>query len=93
MRKMLGLMTRLHNRISVRDFGLNNITDADGLAVASPSGFVGKTLEQMISGVYTSYSILLTENAILKFMHCISICQTRPILSGQQVEAWYLRIL
>jgi len=50
---LLGLMTRLHNQISVRDFGLNNVTDADGLAVASPSGFVGKTLEQMISGVYT----------------------------------------
>ena len=33
--------------------GLNNVTDADGLAVGSPSDFVGKTLEQMISGVYT----------------------------------------
>lgn len=50
---LLGLMTRLHNQISVHDFGLNNVTDADGLAVGSPSGFVGKTLEQMISGVYT----------------------------------------
>ncbi len=50
---LLGLMTRLHNRISVYDFGLNNETDADGLAVGSPSGFVGKTLEKMISGVYT----------------------------------------
>ncbi len=50
---LLGLMTRLHNRVSVRDFGLNNVTDADGLAVGSPSGFVGKTLVQMISGVYT----------------------------------------
>jgi D-serine dehydratase len=39
----------------MRCFGiiLNNVTDADGLAVGSPSGFVGKTLEQMISGVYT----------------------------------------
>ena len=50
---LLGLMTRLHDQISVGDFGLNNETDADGLAVGSPSGFVGKTLEQMISGVYT----------------------------------------
>ena len=50
---LLGLMTRLHNQINVRDFGLNNMTDADGLAVGSPSGLVGKTLEQMISGVYT----------------------------------------
>lgn len=50
---LLGLMTRLHNRVSVCDFGLNNVTDADGLAVGTPSGFVGKNLEQMISGVYT----------------------------------------
>lgn len=50
---LLGLMTELHNRINVRDFGLDNRTDADGLAVASPSGFVGKTLKQMISGVFT----------------------------------------
>ncbi len=50
---LLGLMTQLHDRINVRDFGLNNRTDADGLAVASPSGFVGQALEQMISGVFT----------------------------------------
>lgn len=50
---LLGLMTKLHNRINVYDFGLNNKTDADGLAVASPSAFVGKTLENLISGVFT----------------------------------------
>ena len=50
---LLGLMTRLHDRINVHDVGLDNVTDADGLAVGSPSGFVGKTMEQMISGVYT----------------------------------------
>lgn len=50
---LLGLMTRLHDQISVHDFGLTNQTDADGLAVGRASGFVGKTLEEMISGVYT----------------------------------------
>ena len=50
---LLGLMTRLHNRINVYDFGLDNKTEADGLAVASPSGFIGKSMEQMISGVFT----------------------------------------
>lgn len=50
---LLGLMTGLNNKINVHDFGLNNVTDADGLAVGSPSGFVGKTLQQMISGVFT----------------------------------------
>ena len=50
---LLGLMTRLHDRIRVQDFGLDNVTAADGLAVGRPSGFVGKTLERMISGVFT----------------------------------------
>ena len=50
---LLGLMTGLHNHINVHDFGLDNITDADGLAVGTPSGFVGRTLQHLISGVYT----------------------------------------
>ena len=50
---LLGLLTDKHNEISVQDFGIDNITEADGLAVGRPSGFVGKTLKNLISGVYT----------------------------------------
>lgn len=50
---LLGLMTGLHEKIAVSDIGLDNKTAADGLAVGRPSGFVGKTLEQLISGSYT----------------------------------------
>lgn len=50
---LLGLMTRKHNEVSAQEFGIDNITDADGLAVGRPSGFVGKTLEKDISGVFT----------------------------------------
>lgn len=50
---LLGLLTQLHENISVQDFGLDNKTCADGLAVGRPSGLVGRNLNQMISGVYT----------------------------------------
>ena len=50
---LLGLATNLHERVAVTDFGLDNITAADGLAVARPSGFIGRILAPLIDGVCT----------------------------------------
>ncbi len=50
---LVGLMTEKHDEISIQEFGIDNKTEADGLAVGRPSGFVGKTLKNLISGVYT----------------------------------------
>ncbi|MBN8210303.1 D-serine ammonia-lyase [Bacillus sp. NTK071] len=50
---LLGLMTGGHDKISVQDFGIDNMTAADGLAVGRPSGFVGREIQSIIDGVYT----------------------------------------
>jgi D-serine dehydratase len=50
---LLGLMTQKHNLVSAADFGLIDKTEADGLACARPSGFVGQTLIRDIAGAFT----------------------------------------
>ena len=49
---MLGMATGLHNKVSVNDFGIDNKTIADGLAVGRASGFVGKEMQPFIDGCY-----------------------------------------
>ncbi|MCY1436358.1 D-serine dehydratase [compost metagenome] len=50
---LLGVYTGLHDAVSVQDFGIDNITAADGLAVGRPSGFVGRAMQRLIDGYYT----------------------------------------
>ncbi|MBR5163290.1 MAG: pyridoxal-phosphate dependent enzyme, partial [Schwartzia sp.] len=50
---LLGMATGLHNEICVQDVGLTGKTEADGLAVGRPSKFVGKTVEKLVSGIFT----------------------------------------
>jgi len=50
---LIGLLTSLHHQIHVADFGLDNITEADGLAVGSPSKFVGQMMEKLLDGIFT----------------------------------------
>jgi D-serine dehydratase len=50
---LIGVHTGRHDEVSVQDFGIDNITAADGLAVGRPSGFVGRALQRSIDGYYT----------------------------------------
>ncbi len=50
---LLGILTGLRSRVGVEDFGLDNRTDADGLAVGRMSGLVGSAVGHFISGGFT----------------------------------------
>lgn len=50
---MLGMATGEHDKVCVQDFALDGKTVADGLAVGRPSGFVGKVIEERLSGICT----------------------------------------
>lgn len=62
---LIGIMTGEHEKVCVQDFGIDNITAADGLAVGRPSGFVGKIIEKMLSGEYTVDDNKLYEMLVL----------------------------
>ena len=50
---MLGVYTGLHDEVSVQDFGIDNVTAADGLAVGRASGFDGEAMQRLLEGFYT----------------------------------------
>lgn len=50
---LIGLLTGEKDKVSVQDFGIDNRTEADGLAVGRPSSFASVTSEKLVSGIYT----------------------------------------
>ena len=50
---LVGMATGLHSKVCVQDVGLTGMTEADGLACARPSGFVGGVMEPLLAGEVT----------------------------------------
>ncbi|MGE7860934.1 D-serine ammonia-lyase [Bacillus mobilis] len=97
---LLGLMTGLHDKIAVQDIGIDNVTDADGLAVGRPSGFVGKTMEPFLSGNYTvsdeelyrllkeladTENIYLEPSALAGMVGPVKVCKEDAYIQKQQL--------
>lgn len=50
---LVGLLTGEKEKVSVQDFGIDNQTEGDGLAVGRPSSFASSISEKLVSGIYT----------------------------------------
>ncbi len=50
---LLGVYTGLHDAVCVQDFGIDNRTVADGLAVGRASALVGRTVQYLVDGYCT----------------------------------------
>ena len=63
---LLGMLTNFKEGVSIYDFGLNNITEADGLSVSSPSRFVGSMVKNLVSGLFT-----VTDDDLFQFLYML----------------------
>ena len=50
---LIGMDTQTFEKANVRDYGISGKTEADGLACASPSGFVTRIMTNLVSGEFT----------------------------------------
>ena len=69
---LLGMAADRYGEVNVRDFDIDGITEADGLACASPSGFVTRMDRNIVSGDFT-----VGDARLYDFMRML--CETESI--------------
>ena len=94
---LAGMATGLHSAVCVQDIGLTGMTEADGLACARPSGFVGKVIEPLLSGEVTiedrklyvfMRALLESENIFLEPSACASFQGPVELLKSAEGKAY-----
>lgn len=91
---LLGLATGKMEKISVHDFGIDNSTEADGLAVGRPSAFATEISNLLISGIYTIeddilfsllYQLAKSENIFLEPSATAGLIGPQRILNSNYI--------
>lgn len=80
---LLGIYTGYHDQVSVQDFGIDNKTAADGLAVGRASSFVGRIMEPFLTGLYTITDERMYQ-LLTKLADCEGIYLEPSALAGMQ---------
>lgn len=87
---LLRLASPTDRAISVREIGLDNLTEADGLAVAKASELAAKMLRPLVSGVFT-----VPDEALFEGLHILNRTEGLRIepsaAAGFRGPVWLLR--
>ena len=92
---LIGLLTGKMEKVSVQDFGIDNQTEADGLAVGRPSAFASPISKLLISGIYTVvdeqlyqmlYWLFQEENIFVEPSAAASLAGPQRILSSNYMH-------
>jgi len=73
---LMGIASQKHEKANVNDIGLGGITEADGLACASPSGFVTRIMTPHLSGEFTVTDSRLYD--YLRLLHSSESIEIEP---------------
>lgn len=94
---LVGMATGLHSKVCVQDVGLTGMTEADGLACARPSGFVGGVMEPLLAGEVTvedrklyvfMRELLESQDIFLEPSACAAFQGPVELLKQPEGKAW-----